>query len=64
MHEISLILIDKKKLIDRDLPPQYKEMLAEILSLYGYKVDSLASTNATFFPFRNVFIQAQPARTD
>ena len=64
MHSISSILVDKNILIDRDLPPQYKEMLVEILSLYGYKVDSLASTNATFFPFRNVFIQAQPARTD
>ena len=64
MHEISSILIDKKILIDRDLPSQYKEMLVEILSLYGYKVDNLVSTNATFFPFRNAFIQSQSAMAD
>ena len=64
MHEISSRLIDKKILIDRDLPPEYKEMLVEILSFYGYKVGNLVSTNATFFPFRNAFVQSQPAMAD
>jgi len=64
IHAISSILADKKILIGRDLPPQYKKILVEILSVYGYEGGSLASTDTTFFPFKNSFIQAQPAVAD